>query len=599
MTIKKFFLQKFGTMKKEEINEKIRNAVEALWRAVMAHPVEIVILLYVCVVGCYGISNPDIFDVKDGEVLWWFRPLVLAPFTVVASYSLQPFRKRGVGYLVLYLLPLVLMVAACAMPFLIDWPDVTSYWIAVWVALPLWMCVRHWLTDNEPFVQRNVQMAWSLARALLVAGIFYLLYAAISYTITSLFDIDYKTWDGWYGQMALLLFCGLAPVLFFAMEDHPETIEIRRFWAVMLNWVLTPALLIYTVVLYVYAAKILFTWNLPKGGVAIMVTVFFVIFFAAKMLQMLTEPRPFRWFYGGFSLFLLPLLALFWTGLTRRLMDYGLTESRYYLLLGGLLMTCCVLVFLFRNRHGFFALAAGALCVVLLTVLLPPLRSEKVAMRSQVHRVRTLAQQLDRLNDDGTLRLPDPDPADTLRMVEHRRLYQSLDYIGDNDTLVLKREFGLLSPRAYLETLSELTRNYASAYSEEDAIEEVVVEEIVASTLYYNDDRPIDIKGYSWMYADGVRWYGNSIKEKDRDENLLQVGQHIKISINQIWAEQLRKFSFKDQKVTEQWLKSHANELLVYRTDSLLLVFNWVELSENEDGSWYVNEASVNFVMEK
>jgi hypothetical protein len=38
---------------------------------------------------------------------------------------------------------------------------------------------------------------------------------------------------------------------------------------------------------------------------------------------------------------------------------------------------------------------------------------------------------------------------------------------------------------------------------------------------------------------------------------------------------------------------------LVYRTDSLLLVFNWVELSENEDGSWYVNEASVNFVMEK
>jgi hypothetical protein len=317
------------------------------------------------------------------------------------------------------------------------------------------------------------------------------------------------------------------------------------------------------------------------------------------MLQMLTEPQPFKWFYDHFSLFVLPLLALFWTGVARRLMDYGLTEWRYYLLLGGILMTCCVLVFLFRNRRGYFALAAGALCVVLLVVLVPGLRGENVAMRSQVHRVRTLAQQLDRLNDDGTLRLSAPDPSDTVRMVEHRRLYQSLDYIGDNDTLVLKREFGLLSPRAYLETLSELTRNYASAYSEEDAIEEVVVEEIVVSTLYYNDDRPIDIKGYSWMYADGVRWYGNSIKEKDRDENLLQVGQHIKISINQIWAEQLRKFSFKDQKVTEQWLKSHANELLVYRTDSLLLVFNWVELSENEDGSWYVNEASVNFVMEK
>lgn len=586
-------------MEKITLKEKIQRVLAAVWDAVKAHPVEIVILLYVCVAGCYGSSHPDIFDVKNEPAPWWFRPMSLVPFMVVAAYSLQPLRKRGIGWLLLYLLPLAGMVAGFAMPFLLDWVEETVYWIAVLAALPLWLCVRHRLTENEPFVQRNVQMAWSAVRALLVAGILYLLYAAIAYTIKSLFEIPHKVWDGWYEQAALLLFCGLAPVLFFAMEDRPETIEIRRFWAVLLNWVLTPALLIYTVVLYVYAAKILFTWNLPKGGVAIMVTVFFVVFLLAKMLQMLTEPQPFKWFYDHFSLFVLPLLALFWTGLTRRLMDYGLTESRYYLLLGGAFMTCCVLIFLFRNRRGYFALTAGALCVVLLTVLVPPLRGEKVAMRSQVHRVRTLAQQLDRLNDDGTLRLSAPDPSDTVRMVEHRRLYQSLDYIGDNDTLVLKREFGLLSPRAYLETLSELTRNYASAYSEEDAIEEVVVEEIVASTLYYNDDRPIDIKGYSWMYADGVRWYGNSIKEKDRDENLLQVGQHIKISINQIWAEQLRKFSFKDQKVTEQWLKSHANELLVYRTDSLLLVFNWVELSENEDGSWYVNEASVNFVMEK
>ena len=545
-------------MKKEEIKEKIRNAAEALWRAVMAHPVEIVILLYVCVVGCYGISNPDIFDVNEGNVPWWFRPLVLAPFMVVAAYSLQPLHKRGIGWLLLYLLPIAGMVAACAMPFLIDWPDVTSYWIAVFAALPLWMCVRHWQTKNKPFVQRNVQMAWSLVRALLVAGILYLLYLAIAITIKSLFDINYKIWNGWYGQAALVLFGGLAPVLFFAMEDHPETIEIRRFWAVLLNWVLTPALLIYTVVLYVYAAKILFTWNLPKGGVAIMVTVFFVIFFAAKMLQMLTEPRPFKWFYDHFSLFVLPLLALFWAGLSRRLADYGLTESRYYLLLGGGLMTVCALIFLFRNRRGYFELADLAFCVVTLTVLVPSLRGEKVAMRSQVHRVRTLAQQLDRLNDDGTLRLPDPDPADTAQMEEHRKLFQSLHYIGVNDMLALEREFGLSSPRAYLETLSELTRNYASAWSEESA-EEVMEEESEEwVTLLYNDERPLDIRGYSQVYAERVGWW-----VQDSDETAVKVGQSINIPIKQIWAEQMQKYGFTDQEPTEEWLKAHENELLV------------------------------------
>ena len=581
-------------MEKITLKEKIQRGLAAVWDAVKAHPVEIVILLYVCVVGCYGMSNPKMLDGDDGVAPWWFRPMVLAPFMVVTAYSLQPLRKRGIGGMLLYLLPIAVMVAACAMPFLIDWTEETAYWIAACVALPLWMCVRHRLTDNEPFVRRNVQMAWSAARALLVAGILYLLYAAIVYTIKSLFDIPHKTWDGWYEQAALLLFCVLAPVLFFAMEDRPASVEIRRFWAVLLNWVLTPALLIYTVILYVYAAKILFTWNLPKGGVAIMVTVFFVVFLLTKMLQMLTEPQPFKWFYDRFGLFVLPLLALFWTGVARRLADYGLTESRYYLLLVGALMTACVLVFLFRNRRGYFALAAGALAVVLLTVLVPGLRGERIAQRAQIQRVRTIATQLDRLNDDGTLRLPEPDPTDTLNMEEHRRLYQSLDYIGDNDMLVLKQEFGLSSPKAYLETLSELTRNYASAWSEERA-EEVVVEEGEEwVNLLYNDERPLDIRGYSRVYAERVGWW-----VQDTDETAVKVGQCINIPIKQIWAEQMQKYGFTDQEPTEEWLKAHENELLVYQTDNVLVVFSQMKLKRYGEGSWCVDEVWVSFVLEK
>ncbi len=573
-------------MEKITLKEKIQRGLAAVWDAVMAHPVEIAILVYVCVVGCYGISHPKIFDADDGNVPWWFRPLVITPFTVVAAYSLQPLRKRGIGWLLLYLVPLALMVVACAMPFLIDWTEATSYWIAVFAALPLWLCVRHWLTDNEPFVQRNVQMAWSLARALLVAGILYLLYVAIAFTIVSLFDISYK-WNSWYGQAAVLLFCGLAPVLFFAMEDHPETIEIRRFWAVLLNWVLTPALLIYTGVLYVYAAKILFTWNLPKGGVAIMVTVFFVIFFAAKMLQMLTEPQPFKWFYDRFGLFVLPLLALFWTGVARRLADYGLTESRYYLLLGGLFMTCCVLIFLFRNRRGYFALATGSLAVVLLTVLVPSLRGERIAQRAQVQRVRTMAKQLGRLNDDGTLRLPEPDPADTLQMVEHRRLYQSLDYLDDrNDTMFLKNEFGIVRESDYLASLSKKTASYASAWSEELAREqleeEVEIEEILLSVyLSRKTYEPVDVSGYRQMYG--------TPNPANADEQL-SIGNGRNISANQIFREQLQRLGCLDMSPSRSWIKDHEDELLIYRADSLLLCFNKLELERmTSDSTWEVS----------
>lgn len=574
-------------MEKITLKEKIQRGLAAVWDAVKAHPVEIVILLYVCVAGCYGSSHPDIFDVKNEPAPWWFRPMSLAPFMVVAAYSLQPLRKRGIWWLLLYLLPLAGMVAGFAMPFLLDWVEETAYWIAVLAALPLWLCVRHRLTENEPFVQRNVQMAWSAARALLIAGILYLLYAAIAYTIQSLFDIPHKVWDGWYEQSALLLFCGLAPVLFFAMEDRPETIEIRRFWAVLLNWVLTPALLIYTVVLYVYAAKILFTWNLPKGGVAIMVTAFFVIFLLAKMLQMLTEPRPFKWFYDHFSLFVLPLLALFWTGVARRLADYGLTESRYYLLLGGALMTACVLVFLFRNRRGYFALATGSLAAVLLTVLVPSLRGEKIAQRAQVQRVRTMAEQLDRLNDDGTLRLPTPDPADTLRMVEHRKLYQSLKYLDNrNDTVLLKSEFGIARKSDYLASLSEKTSKYASAWSEELAREqleeEVEIEEILLSVyLSRKTYEPVDVSGYRQMYG--------TPNPANADEQL-SIGNGRNISANQIFREQLQRIGCPDVSPSRSWIKDHEDELLIYRTDSLLLCFNKLELERmTSDSTWEVS----------
>ena len=574
-------------MEKITLKEKIQRGLAAVWDAVKAHPVEIVILLYVCVVGCYGMSHPKVLDGDDGVAPWWFRPMVLAPFMVVAAYSLQPLRKRGIGGMLLYLLPIAVMVAACAMPFLIDWTEGTTYWIAACVALPLWMCVRHWLTDNEPFVRRNVQMAWSAARALLVAGILYLLYAAIVYTIKSLFDIPHKTWDGWYEQAALLLFCGLAPVLFFAMEDRPAPVEIRRFWAVLLNWVLTPALLIYTVVLYVYAAKILFTWNLPKGGVAIMVTVFFVVFLLTKMLQMLTEPQPFKWFYDRFGLFVLPLLALFWTGVARRLADYGLTESRYYLLLVGALMTACVLVFLFRNRRGYFALAAGALAIVLLTVLVPGLRGERIAQRAQIQRVRTIATQLDRLNDDGTLRLPDPDPADTLQMVEHRRLYQSLDYLDDrNDTVLLKSEFGIARKSDYLASLSDKTSKYASAWSEELAREsleeEIVIEEIVPFvSLSRQTDEPVDVSGYRQMY--GTPNPANA-------DQPLSIGNGRKISAKQIFREQLQRLGCPDMSPSRSWIKDHEDELLIYRADSLLVCFNKLHLEQlASDSNWVVN----------
>jgi hypothetical protein len=223
----------------------------------------------------------------------------------------------------------------------------------------------------------------------------------------------------------------------------------------------------------------------------------------------------------------------------------------------------------------------------LLTVLVPSLRGEKIAQRAQIQRVRTMAKQLDRLNDDGTLRLPEPDPADTLQMVEHRRLYQSLDYLDDrNDTMFLKNEFGIVRESDYLASLSKKTASYAFAWSEELAREqleeEVVIEEIVPSVyLSRKTYVPVDVSGYRQMYG--------TPNPANADEQL-SIGNGRTISANQIFREQLQRIGCPDVSPSRSWIKDHEDELLIYRTDSLLVCFNKLELKRMaSDSVWEMN----------
>jgi hypothetical protein len=72
--------------------------------------------------------------------------------------------------------------------------------------------------------------------------------------------------------------------------------------------------------------------------------------------------------------------------------------------------------------------------------------------------------------------------------------------------------------------------------------------------------------------------------------------------MDQVLEEQFRKYGFTGKEPSKDWLNSHKNEMLVYRTDSLLVVFKFMRLGRRNDGvhnKWYVDGAELQFVMEK
>ena len=118
--------------------------------------------------------------------------------------------------------------------------------------------------------------------------------------------------------------------------------------------------------------------------------------------------------------------------------------------------------------------------------------------------------------------------------------------------------------------------------------------------LYYKGKNPIDLKGYSRLYADEVFWDSSwSRGDKDAVESWLELGDNIRISINDLWAEQLQKCGSADNMPSEAWLQDHVDELLVYRTEDYLIIFDRVYLQRNSGNVWYVSSAAVDFVLER
>ena len=307
------------------------------------------------------------------------------------------------------------------------------------VPLALLMCRR--AVHNERFVCDALLWLRSGVLAVFFANVALGLFGAILFSTTYIFGLE-GAWIDHVWTYALIVFETFAvPVLFLMMADRwrEAGYESNRILEILLNYIVAPALLIYTAILYLYMAKILVTWSLPEGGVAYLVFGFTLFALAVKALQFLMRKRLYDWFFDRFSLISLPTQLLFWVGAIRRTSEYGLTSPRIYLLVCGGLMTLCVVLFLFRRAGRYMYVCLTAFAVFAAFAYVPSLEPERLAVRSQVGRAVRIAESLGRLGDDGRLILTPVPPADSVYREAYHGLYESLKFVERRDTAVFAR----------------------------------------------------------------------------------------------------------------------------------------------------------------
>lgn len=408
---------------KKKLESCLRWLREGAVRVARSYPVEMLLALYACV-GCLAT-----YELQWDDSLLLVK-LALVPLFFALALALNVLAGRGPWRRV-YWISWVPIVPLSFWGGLEAWVGSAPFHISLGILAPLLLLLSLRTVRNDRFVSGTVVWLRSGALALLFANVALGLFYAILYSTTYIFGLE----GGWIRHVAVwaVTICETlaVPLLFLMMADRWRGAELHgnRILEVLLNYIVTPALLIYAVILYLYMVKILVTWSLPEGGVAYMVFGFTMTALAVKALGQLLEKRIYDWFFDRFSLVSLPVLVLFWIGVVRRTNEYGLTEPRVYLVVCGSLMTLCVLLFLSRRTGRYLWVCLAAWVSFAAVAYVPAFEPERVAVRSQLHRAERIARSLDRLDAEGRLLLTPFPLADTVYKKQYRHLYESLDYI--------------------------------------------------------------------------------------------------------------------------------------------------------------------------
>lgn len=233
----------------------------------------------------------------------------------------------------------------------------------------------------------------SFAITFIYSFVLYFGLAAILFTIDKLFDANI---DGKYYYYMFLIVAFIFGVSLFIskldlVDKKYEDYDYSSAWKILLVYIIIPLITAYTIILYVYFAKIIITWVWPRGLVSNLVLWYstlsvFIIFSITPILE---ENKIAKIFKIWFPKVVLPILLMMFMSMFQRTEQYGITENRYYILVLGLWVTGIMLYFSIKKPLRNIVIPI-TLSLVVLNSVYGPLSAFNISNNSQNKRLNKL-----------------------------------------------------------------------------------------------------------------------------------------------------------------------------------------------------------------
>lgn len=250
--------------------------------------------------------------------------------------------------------------------------------------------------EINAFWQYNKTLFLRLFTAVVFSHVLYIGLVVAMLSVDNLFGV--KLPDEWYGQLWVLI-AGIFNTWFF-LSGVPENLgqlenyrEYPKVLKIITQYILIPLVIIYLVILYLYAGKIIIEWQWPEGWVAILTLSFSVAgIFSLLLLYPIQEKVENRWI-KSFSMYyyisLVPLVIMLLLAIWRRISEYGFTENRYFVLILGIWLSGIVVYFIFSSTRS-IKVIPGSLCIITFLISFGPWGAFSISENSQINRLESL-----------------------------------------------------------------------------------------------------------------------------------------------------------------------------------------------------------------
>lgn len=568
-----------------KLTERIKGQFSGLGDSFIRYPVTAVLSITLMVILIIQ-NERNIDGIYETEMLR--RLAMTAAIGMLASISLKHLQERfweNKSSLIIVVPPAILIMGLYYFFFTEEMNGINSIrFIGLILTLIIAIFYTLKLKENEDYEPYVIRIFYGFFITVLYSGVLYFGISAIIFTINALFDADI---DGkWYFYFFLmvtfifgaLMFLSKLPRKEESYRDYPYSKALK----ILLLYIVIPLITIYTGILYVYFVKILVTQEWPRGLVSNLVIWYSVlsaavIFFITPILD---ENKVARLFRVWFPRILLPILAMMFMSIGKRIAQYGVTENRYFVVLLGIWVLLIMIYFIVKRKLSNIFIPVS-LSIFALVSILGPLSAFSVSSFSQNQRFTALLEKNDMLQS-GEIQ-----PGTDVSEDDRRNISSIVNYFDTRDPSKIKYIDEDFEYQDFERVFGFEREDYYS-YAETDYV--YLSTEMERSAL--------DIKGYDYLYMvnfNTITEETNGITLELKDVTNLIIKENDEVLMDEDLSEDIMTIVNKNEGMMEKGQISYEDSIILKENDKVSVKLMLRELAGRKSDDNRLDYDYINF----